>query len=74
MSPKAETGEPLSRADTARWHMSTPENPMVIGALLLLEERLTLEGLEALVRAKLVPHPRFRQHVVESGHWFGRPR
>jgi diacylglycerol O-acyltransferase len=66
--------ERLSRADAARWHMGTPTNPMVIGALLLLERRLTLEGLEALVRDKLVPHRRFRQHVVESPHRFGAPR
>ena len=66
--------ERLSRADAARWHMGTPTNPMVIGALLLLERRLTLEALEALVRDKLVPHRRFRQHVVESPHRFGSPR
>jgi diacylglycerol O-acyltransferase len=66
--------ERLSRADAARWHMGTPTNPMVIGALLLFDGRLTLEALEALVRDKLVPHRRFRQHVVESPHRFGAPR
>ena len=66
--------ERLSRADAARWHMGTPTNPMVIGALLLFERRLTLEAVEALVRDKLVPHRRFRQHVVESPHRFGAPR
>ncbi len=66
--------ERLSRADAARWHMGTPSNPMVIGALLLLDRQLTLEALEALVRDKLVPHRRFRQHVVESPHRFGAPR
>jgi diacylglycerol O-acyltransferase len=66
--------ERLSRADAARWHMGTPTNPMVIGALLLFERPLTLEALEALVRDKLVPHRRFRQHVVESPHRFGAPR
>jgi hypothetical protein len=63
----------LSREDAARWYMGTPANPMVIGALLLFDERLPLEALEALARDKLVPHRRFRQHVVESGHWFARP-
>jgi len=43
---------------------------MVIGALLLFDQRLTLEALEALARGKLVPHRRFRQHVVESAHRF----
>jgi diacylglycerol O-acyltransferase len=54
--------------------MGTPTNPMVIGALLLFDRQLTLGALEALVRDKLVPHRRFRQHVVESRHRFGAPR
>jgi diacylglycerol O-acyltransferase len=70
---KDQSLERLSRADTARWHMGTPQNPMVIGALLLFEQRLTLEALEALVRDRLMPHRRFRQHVVESGRRRGRP-
>lgn len=69
----AET-ERLSREDAAHWHMDTPANPMVIGALLLFERQLSLEALETLVRHKLVPHRRFRQHVVESPHRWGRPR
>ena len=68
------TPERLSRADAARWHMGTRTNPMVIGALLLFDRQLTLEALEALVRDKLVPHRRFRQHVVESPHRLGAPR
>jgi diacylglycerol O-acyltransferase len=70
----SERPERLSPADAARWHMGTPANPMVIGALLLFDRRLTLGALEALVRDKLVPHRRFRQHVVESRHRFGAPR
>jgi len=54
--------------------MGTPTNPMVIGALLRLDRPLTLEAVEAVVRDKLVPHRRFRQHVVESRHRFGAPR
>jgi diacylglycerol O-acyltransferase len=65
--------ERLSRADSARWHMSTPENPMVIGALLHFDQRLALEALEELVRSKLLAHRRFRQHVVEAAHRVGRP-
>jgi hypothetical protein len=53
--------------------MATAENPMVIGALLLFDHRLTLEMMEELARSKLVPHRRFRQHVVETPHRFGRP-
>jgi len=53
--------------------MGTPQNPMVIGALLLFDQRLSLEALEKLIRGKLVPHPRFRQHVVEPAHRFARP-
>src|ERR1051325_4612478 len=66
--------ERLSRADSARWHMATPENPMVIGAVLLFDHPLTLEAIEELARSKLVPHRRFHQHVVETAHRFGRPR
>jgi diacylglycerol O-acyltransferase len=74
--PAETTGEKLerlSREDSARWYMGTRENPMVIGALLLFDERLSLEALEELIRAKLVPHRRFRQHVVEPEHRFARP-
>jgi diacylglycerol O-acyltransferase len=63
----------LSAADSARWHMATPENPMVIGALLLFDQQITLEELEELVRQELLPHGRFHQHVVEAPHRFGRP-
>jgi diacylglycerol O-acyltransferase len=69
----ADRPEPLSREDSARWHMATPENPMVIGALLLFDERIALRALEQMVRDKLVQHQRFRQHVVEPEHWFERP-
>jgi diacylglycerol O-acyltransferase len=54
--------------------MATPENPMVIGAVLLFDQRLALETFEELVRSKLVPHRRFRQHAAEARHRFGRPR
>jgi diacylglycerol O-acyltransferase / wax synthase len=76
MNPRRTSTKPerLSRADAARWHMGTPTNPMVIGALLLFEGQLTLQALEALVRDRLCPHRRFRQHVVESTHRFGAPR
>jgi diacylglycerol O-acyltransferase / wax synthase len=69
----SERPEWLSREDSARWHMATPKNPMVIGALLLFDERLALGALEEMVRDKLVPHRRFRQHVVEPEHRFERP-
>jgi hypothetical protein len=54
--------------------MATPENPMVIGAVLVFDQRLALETVEELARSKLVRHRRFRQHVVEATHRFGRPR
>jgi len=54
--------------------MSTPENPMVIGAALFFDQRLGIETVEELARGKLVPHRRFHQHVVEAPHPFGRPR
>ncbi|HEY2731964.1 MAG TPA: WS/DGAT domain-containing protein [Polyangia bacterium] len=65
--------ERLSREDSARWYMGTPENPMVIGALLLFDQRLALDALAEVVSRKLLPHRRFRQHVVEPEHRFARP-
>lgn len=64
----------LTREDAARWHMATRENPMVIGGLLLFERAISLAKLESIVRAKLLPHGRLRQHVVEPSGWFARPR
>ena len=46
---------------------------MVIGAALLFDQRLALETVDELVRRKLVPHRRFRQHVAEARHRFCRP-
>jgi diacylglycerol O-acyltransferase / wax synthase len=69
----SERPEHLSREDAARWYMGTPKNPMVIGALLLFDHRLALEALEEVVRDKLVPHRRFRQHVLAPKHRFGKP-
>jgi len=73
MTAAAAKPERLSREDAARWHMGTAKNPMVIGALLLFEQRLTLEDLDAMVLETMIPQRRFRQHVVESTHSFGRP-
>lgn len=76
MKTRAQKAKPerLSRADSARWHMGTPENPMVIGALLHFERPLPIAALRNLVRDRLLPHRRFRQHVVEATHPFGAPR
>jgi len=46
---------------------------MVIGALLHFERPLHLGALRDLVRDRLIPHRRFRQHVVEASHPFGGP-
>ncbi|HEX3697948.1 MAG TPA: WS/DGAT domain-containing protein [Polyangia bacterium] len=73
MSSGPQEPERLSREDAARWHMATPKNPMIIGALLLFEQRLTLESLDELVVGKIIPHRRFRQHVVECKQLWGRP-
>jgi diacylglycerol O-acyltransferase len=73
-SRRASRGERLSRPDTARWYMSTAENPMVIGALLLLDGRLGRQELDELIQRKLLCYPRFQQHVVEGRGAWGRPR
>jgi diacylglycerol O-acyltransferase len=63
---------PLAPADAARWHMATARNPMVITALLLTEQRLTLEGVADVVQGKLLRVERFRQRIVSGRR--GRPR
>ena len=46
---------------------------MVIGALLLFDQPVALDALAEVVSRKLLPHRRFRQHVVEPEHAFARP-
>jgi WS/DGAT/MGAT family acyltransferase len=61
---------PLSAVDAAWLRMDRPSNLMMITAMLEVEGRLGLEALDALVRTRLLVHPRFTQRVVTR---LGRP-
>ncbi|HEX7481479.1 MAG TPA: WS/DGAT domain-containing protein [Polyangiales bacterium] len=66
--------QPLTLADTVRYHMSTAENPMEIGVLLRLADRMAPHTLEAFVTERLLRHARFR-HTVRKPGWLAlRPR
>ncbi len=66
------TGEPLSAVDAAWLRMERPTNHMMITSLIVVDGRLDPAALEAVVRDRLLPHERFRQHVVSGV--LGRPR
>jgi NRPS condensation-like uncharacterized protein len=56
--------EPLSRADYALFRMDTPENRMVVTALLTFKTPVLLEQLKTELTASLLEIPRFRQRIV----------
>ena len=64
--------EPLSAVDAAWLRMDRPTNLMMITALLVVKGRLPRAALERLLAERLLPHVRFRQHVVAGA--LGRPR
>jgi WS/DGAT/MGAT family acyltransferase len=58
--------EPLSAIDSAWMRMDRPTNLMMICAMMLFSERLTLAQVKATIRARLLCFHRFGQRVVES--------
>jgi diacylglycerol O-acyltransferase / wax synthase len=60
-------GQRLSNADASWLQMDRPKNPMVINAVLLLDEPVALEAIAEVCRSRLVgPYPRFRQRVADG--------
>jgi len=63
----------LSGDDVARLHMDRRDNPMAITAVVRLAAPLPFAVLEARVRERIVPRPRFTERVVEpafaSARW-----
>lgn len=57
---------PLAPDDRARLGMETPENPMVVTAVIGLDGTLDREALRRLVEARLLGRPRMRARVVRS--------
>jgi WS/DGAT/MGAT family acyltransferase len=58
--------EPLSAIDSAWMRMDRPTNLMMICAMMLFSERLTLAQVKATIRTRLLCFHRFGQRVVES--------
>ncbi len=58
--------EPLSLADAVRYHMGTPRNPMEIGIVLFLADRMSSRELQQFVTQRLLTHARFRQRVAKA--------
>lgn len=58
---------PLSAVDAAWLRMDRPTNLMMITSLVEVEGRLSREALEAVIRDRLLRHPRFVQRVDERG-------
>ena len=56
--------QPLSYADYALFRFDTPENWMIITALLTFEGRLELGELSAIVERFMLPQRRFRQRLA----------
>lgn len=64
----------LSPADAARLHMSSPQNPMVIGSVLCFDGSIQHDSLLSLLRTRLEHYPHFRQKVVPAPFGLGPPR
>ena len=59
--------EPLSGVDAAWLRMDSPTNRMIITSVLVLEDRMELSTLRALVQERFLGFPRFRQRVEDTG-------
>lgn len=58
--------QPMARVDTAWLRMERPTNPMMITAVLVFTERMSVEALRALVDARFLAYARFRQKAVDA--------
>ncbi len=69
---------PMSSVDTAWLRMESPVNAMMIGVVLIFEERIDIDALRRLLEERFLSFPRFRQRVVchrdrfywEEDPWF----
>lgn len=59
--------EPLSAVDHAWLRMDDPTNLMIINGVLVLDERIEMPTLRALLERRLLPIRRFHQRVVMRG-------
>lgn len=66
--------QPLSAVDAAWLRMEDPTNLMMVTGILLLEGRVRLEPLRAVVEERLLDFARFRQRVEEPLFGIGLPQ
>lgn len=67
---------PMSSIDRAWLRMDTPENPMVICAVLAFERPINLNRLRRTIEDRFLRFDRFRQRVVDNGdqaYWCDDP-
>jgi len=62
--------EPLSAVDHAWLRMDEPSNLMIINGVLVMDEPASFDRIKAILRRRLLPIPRFRQHII---HYQGDP-
>jgi len=58
---------PMSSVDHAWLRMDSPENPMMICGVLMLEEPIALDRLKRVLEERFLRFRRFRQRIVEKG-------
>ena len=65
--------EPLSKVDTAWFHMDSPVNHMMVTSVLLFDEPVDEARLRRVMHARMLPFARFRQRVITPPRHFGEP-
>ncbi len=59
--------EPMSAVDRAWFRMESVENPMMISAVLIFEDSISLPRLKRLLEQRFLSFHRFHQRVVDRG-------
>lgn len=58
---------PMSAVDRAWLRMDTPENPMMISAVLMFEQPIAINRLKRVLEERFLRFRRFRQRIVDKG-------
>lgn len=58
--------EPMSRVDTAWLRMDQPTNPMMITAVLMFADTMSVNDLRRLIKQRFLAYTRFRQKAVDT--------
>ena len=57
----------MTSVDRSWLHMDTPENPMMISGVLILEHPISIKLLKRTLEERFLTYHRFRQRVVDKG-------